>query len=558
MSTLQKINIKYFRSYTEDSDALFYLLKDAINILFKSFDYEAVFESIDAWGLQPTENCPNTSAYRVLESSFSGDIVIVDASIEGEKDNTDFCKNYECLTPAAMNLDNILILSRTQIPLNFLPTRTNVSKLGNDIDIVNPKNDSHGGFRKYYSNKQIVSWATSELTQMYRNEHVGNDGITYNRIFRDPDFSISIADYTNNISNLIQIQEYVFNENSKALSNEKTTKTTSKKCFISYRGCYCTKPYIALDGKGYTIDSVKEAILQESSNAEVVYFKEGALSNEFMPEVRRWGFVSYIDRVIRGCDEFWIFDTKYRKTGSEESCGYWDSWWCLGEILTIMRMSYSLQLKPNFKVVLFDPDKDSDKKYHEIDISHWHKITKEENEELARYYANSDFLEAGYESSGNMRQMRRLPEFILKLLFRRLKKTVYSALGDDYRFETFKKSIYSHVYDESFFSNRIYTVDSEAPKGCDISILSNKNFIWNFLNINGWYSNPNNTSGHTAEPYPGAKVISKNEFNDNLMSKYNIVKDNDDEFYIWWTPRMGRRTGPNNCVVELVELYKTL
>ena len=560
MNTYQQLSINYFCSNSPLSEDLFSLIQSSIEPIFMELGYAVTIHKHDSWGLLPENGNLETSAYKVLKSAFNGEIVLIDASVEGNDNDVEFGNNYECLTPAAMNLDNIIILSRTQLPLNFLPTRSNVSKLGDDTDIVNPDNDTHRGFRKTYSNSQIVCWLMSELKRMHNNTHTGKDYVKYNRLHRDPTYTIDIDKYANSISELIRLQECVFNENEKALKLEKSTHSCSKKCFISYRGRYCSSPYTSVNGKKYTIENVKQAILSQSKTAEVVYFKEGALSNEFMPEVRRWGFVSYIDRVIRECDEFWIFDTKYKEGVESEECGYWDSWWCLGEILTIMRMKYNQQLKPGFRVIVYDPDKEGNDQIRDVDIEKWHRITKEENEELARYYANSDFLEAGYESAANMRRMRGLPNFFQKFIFRRLKKNVFSTFisdgHDDYEFNTFKKSIYSHVYDESFFSGRIYSLYSESPKGLDMNILSDKDFIWKFLNINGWYSNPNNTSGHIVDPYPGAKVVAEDDFSEELLKELHVVKDEQDEFYIWWTPRTGRRTGPNGCVIEKVSLYK--
>ena len=31
-----------------------------------------------------------------------------------------------------------------------------------------------------------------------------------------------------------------------------------------------------------------------------------------------------------------------------------------------------------------------------------------------------------------------------------------------------------------------------------------------------------------------------------------------DKFYIWWTPRNGKRTGPNNVIIETVPVYSSL
>ena len=112
-------------------------------------------------------------------------------------------------------------------------------------------------------------------------------------------------------------------------------------------------------------------------------------------------------------------------------------------------------------------------------------------------YANSDFLEAGYESVKKMRQMRKWPRFLRKLKFSVMKKLVYSqyanAIGDDnfmdeYTFEDFENSIFSHVYDKSFMENRILSCGRCIKTGASEAVVCDEKFIWKFLNINGEYT----------------------------------------------------------------------
>lgn len=557
---MNKVNVLFFKSYNTDSQILSSMVEDTIKKVFSDFGYDYTYEVRESWGLIPSNDNPESSAYSLLKAAFDNYLIIVDGSLDrtiGQPLNFNFGKNYECITPAVMNLDNVIVLSRTHIPLNFLPTRSNVCPLGKDEDAVNPDNKKYHGFTKRYNNEQIIGWLEKELTNMYNNKVLGDDGVEYNRLYRDPQYKLDIS-----ISplELIKIQENVFKENTIALKRERKHLKKSKRCFISYRGTYCNKSYKSISGREYTVEDVKNAILKESPDAEVIFFKEGALSNEFMPEVRRWGFVSYIDRVIRECDEFWIFDTKHNSYGSKNTLGYWDSWWCLAEILTIMRMKANLQLKPDFRIVIFDPDEKNSHKIYTIDTTKWHKITQEENQELARYYANSDFLEAGYESANNMRKLRKWPTFMQRFRFFLLKKLFFPMVmqdeADEFKFETFKKSIYSHVYDKSFYSGRIYTSPNKTTKGMDMNVLYDKDFVWKFLNINGWYSDPKNSSGHVVEKFPGSDFITEDEFTEDKRREIGVVKDESDEFYIWWVPRKGKKTGPNGCVIEIVELYK--
>lgn len=52
-------------------------------------------------------------------------------------------------------------------------------------------------------------------------------------------------------------------------------------------------------------------------------------------------------------------------------------------------MKYAGQLKTNFKVMIFNPDKDNP--IEELPLDQIPSMTDEQNRELARYFANGDF-----------------------------------------------------------------------------------------------------------------------------------------------------------------------
>ena len=566
---MNEIIIRYFYCETKEGEILSSMVSKCLKDLEGDLANTFTIYSQPAKGLSRTSE---SSAYQLLKAAFNNEIVIVDGSLE-QNEYTDenihnFGSNYECLTPAVMSMDNILILSRTQIPLNFTPMRTNVKKLGVMEDKFNPANSGKRGYQLEYTNQQIVDWLKVEITNM------ANSG----RLKRNPELKLDIANISNT-EELLSKQNEILGENIDFMKF--FNASSKKKCFISYRGCYYgRKKY---NGK-YDIEEVKKEIENyHNGNAEITVLAEGCLSNELMPEVRRWAFVCYIDRIIRECDEFWIFETKHQeKDGEIKEVGYWDSWWCLGEILTLLRLKNDILQSGKIKVMIFDPDADEFSKIREADISQWHTITPEENKELARYYANSDFLEAGYESVKKMRQMRKWPRFLRKLKFSIMKRLVYSqyanAVGDDnfmdeYTFEDFENSIFSHVYDKSFMENRILSCGRCIKTGASEAVVCDEKFIWKFLNINGKYTGKSMDMGAQV----GSIIITPKEFNyivkdekrlnNNLVKAGGAVKCNKnhlsvihsttDCFYVWWTPRMGKRTGPNNSIIEIVPIYSS-
>lgn len=566
---MNEIIIRYFYCETKEGEILSSMVSKCLKDLEGDLVNTFTIYSQPAKGLS---NTYESSAYQLLKAAFNNEIVIVDGSLEQneypDENIHNFGSNYECLTPAVMSMDNILILSRTQIPLNFTPMRTNVKKLGVMGDKFNPANSGKRGYQLEYTNQQIIDWLKVEITNM------ANSG----RLKRNPELKLDVANISNT-EELLSKQNEILGENIDFMKC--FNASSKKKCFISYRGCYYNRK--KYNGK-YDIEEVKKEIENyHNGNAEITVLAEGCLSNELMPEVRRWAFVCYIDRIIRECDEFWIFETKHKeKNGEIKEVGYWDSWWCLGEILTLLRLKNDILQSGKIKVMIFDPDAEESNKIREADISQWHTITPEENKELARYYANSDFLEAGYESVKKMRQMRQWPRFLRKLKFSVMKKLVYSqyanAIGDDnfmdeYVFEDFESSIFSHVYDKSFMENRILSCGRCIMTGASEAVVCDEKFIWKFLNINGEYTG----KSMDMESQVGSIIITPKEFNyivrDEKRLKNNLVKAGGavrcnknhlsvihrtkDCFYIWWTPRMGKRTGPNNSVIEIVPVYSS-
>ena len=185
---MNEIIIRYFYCETEEGEILSSMVSKCLKDLEGDLANTFTILSQPAKGLSRTSE---SSAYQLLKAAFNNEIVIVDGSLE-QNEYTDenihnFCSNCECLTPAVMSMDNILILSRTQIPLNFTPMRTNVKKLGAMEDNFNPANSGKRGYQLEYTNQQIVDWLKVEITNM------ANSG----RLKRNPELKLDIANFSN-------------------------------------------------------------------------------------------------------------------------------------------------------------------------------------------------------------------------------------------------------------------------------------------------------------------------------------------------------------------------
>lgn len=564
MAMEQSLKINYFKSYSSQGEELLKLLETKLVVFLKEdFGFDVVFETYDSEGISLRNY---NSSLKVLTAAFNGEIVIIDASIEEFKDRK-FGVNYDCITPAVSSLDNVILVSRTQLPLNFIACRSNVAPLGELDELC--KDNYKGGYSKFYTNEQILSWLKSELTSMHDNS----------RLIRSND---SIIDMSLSPTEMMEREMQVMKENTAALALEKAKKDKNgfpkKKSFISYRTKYC--PRDNHDGKyrgKYSIVDVASKIEEYHKNNGCLdewdkpfYYPHGVLSNEFMPEIRRWGFVSLPDRKIRECKEFWIFNTNYSpadENGNGGEVGYWDSWWCLGEFLTIVRMKSNEQLPEDFKIMLFNPDDKNP--IQELPHDKIPYLTAEQNRELARYFANGDFLESGLETMEGMRKRRWCPKFARRILYNLLERYVWPQIGkngefDGMTFEHFEESVHSHVYDKSFMEDRILVCPSCMAQGKTINaVLSNDNFVWEFLNINNYYSDH---KLHGVRHNSDVVIMHEKNLKRYLQKDgsyfvacnngHNItIKKSDDVFYLYWTPRRGKYTGPNKCVIETVDLY---
>ena len=84
----------------------------------------------------------------------NADLVIFDASIEDDGGAIKLGENYACAPHAPYMNDNVLVVSRTVLPLNFIPHTTNVLPYGEDYIYV--EKSLH--FIRSYDNKDIVTW----------------------------------------------------------------------------------------------------------------------------------------------------------------------------------------------------------------------------------------------------------------------------------------------------------------------------------------------------------------------------------------------------------------
>ena len=278
-------------SQTEESGRLSELVREKLPKTLNSLGFDMSMNVIY-----------NGQQYDMIKSIMENDVVIFDASLESEG-NLSLGENYAVATANIISNDNILVVSRTVLPINFIPCRTNVPVIGMGEILEN------GRLKQNYTNLDILSWLSDELCRMKDQK----------RLPRPKELMMHVPPFEELGSDYLEKGSEVVEENLEFLS----TLRNHKYSFISYRSHYYDHQYNGWDVK--RLDAYIQG-LHPGEKWDILYYPGGILSQEFMPEIRRWGFFGFVDRKIQSCSEFWIFDSPH-----DGGFGYWDFWWAYGE-----------------------------------------------------------------------------------------------------------------------------------------------------------------------------------------------------------------------------------
>lgn len=126
--------------------------KDSI----KQQEYNAVFE---VYIRSIHSEAPK---YEFHRSVLYSDIVIFDGSIEDE--GIELGENYACIPYAPYLMDNVIVVSITKIPINFIPNafQTNITSIGEESEEERKINST-----KHYPNEEIIEWLNGFSTRMF-------------------------------------------------------------------------------------------------------------------------------------------------------------------------------------------------------------------------------------------------------------------------------------------------------------------------------------------------------------------------------------------------------
>lgn len=495
----------------------------------------------------------NGNQYDMMKAVLESDVVIFDASIE--RDNVSgYDSNFEAATANPISDDRILVVSRTKLPINFVPMRSNIPILGEEEKIeVNGVVQS-----KYsYTNEEIIEWVKKELTEM----------IAEGRIPKKTEMKLEVPpfDQLSTVGN--KLTSYIEKNSQDSLDYMKEKNRGKRGAFISYRTRYFNEKL-----GGANVMDLSQIIKEKHNNPDypVLVYADGDISHEFLTEQRSWEIVSFVDRRIREVEEMWIFNSYARENVNPLNVSnYLDSWWTQGEILALMYIKAGSPQDLPKKIFLFDP---YSRQIEEKGADFIPDLSDELHQEIARYYSNSDALSSGIEGMENMRTLRNVNGILRRLAFSQMKRmqrkmfATDSETGKVFKEITYKsyiRSINSHVYDLSFTENRVVSCPKCRHNGVTIDDLKRENFIKNFIKIQsdnheemitindrGFYSITEDELDEIVES--GKWVCPK------CKTVFSVVYRENNNQYRWWPIRMGQRTGPNGVIIEKIPVYEIL
>lgn len=459
----------------------------------------------------------------MVKSGLGSDLVIFDASIE-----EGFHDNYKVANMLPMTLSHFLVISRTRLPINFIPFHEGGTPETSGVNFQSPF---------LLTNNEIIQWLLTIIPKL---------SPALPRPEKDK-FNLIDGQIANNRSTILALIKRLVLESS---DQKQVNMNKRGQAFISYLSKYSKfhRQPQAVEGKFVEdlIEYIK--LFHKDKDYPILYYPPGTLASEFMTEHRRWQIMSIVDRRIRAADEFWVFETE----------DYYDSWWTLSELMSIAYMRAS----NNHALIIYRCQvANGDFKVSVVDDSYIQTLDKKIAREIGRFMSNSDPLTGGYETVQKAMRMRNQPWLLRRLNHLFTKMVMDYVFSDFYEFEEMKNTqdndynplkkfadyddmLHSHVYSNSFWTDRYVACPNCTHRNSLKNKFNTKDFIYH--KIPGIYKINNEQTDF---------AIKKGEWVCQICGhKYYVIEDLRSQ-YRWWPMRMAKSTGPNGVFLEKIPVY---
>lgn len=414
--------------------------------------------------LTPVFNCIKrcASENEFFKAQLESDLVIFDGSLEAET-GLKLGDNYSPVGHAPYLLDNVLVVSRTVLPVNYIPSETNVPPVGEEARVET----TPGLFlpQKSYTNQAICQWIEKKLCQWIKAGRLPRT-TAYKRSVPPLEKLFDGSDDAAAVRWLVSEASDISQQTQKYRPNPYVHTA-----FISYRSYYQAHAC-----HGFTVKELEKYILDYHARHHpgetwrVLYYPGGSLAQDCMTEYRRWSLTTYVDTIFKNVPEVWIFDTHDPHAGPS----YWDSWFTQAEIISLIMLHQGL---PAYcpKIFLFDA---SAGRHREIPPEQLPSIEGENKNDWNLITANSEILYGDYSGLVGMQQLKEKAKTIPYLLRKLFYKALDAQLGYDV-----EKSFRSHSYDASFMTTRIISCSRCISTGHSLASFSDPAFIRRFIHI---------------------------------------------------------------------------
>lgn len=500
------------------------------------------------------ESYPATTATHVMivELLTKYDIIIFDGTIEDDAELNN--AKYDFLDPSILLRDNFFVVTRNTLPMNIVPPHSNLKQfdaLRRNMYQIDKNRFDDSFTDRTISNVAIADWIQKEIKSF----------IVVHKDYNKPETPLELLGNLKSDVGAVMAQHTHFKK---------------KQIFISSRGRYQAETYY-----GFNIDGVKEWIKNiyhdqdKDEWDEPFTYDSGALTSELMPEQRLWTVQSIISSKIQECDEFWIFETLQEQdnSGNIIHYSYWDSWWCVAEVMEVLQMHTRGLLNKGFKLHIFNPTLPG--KYEEIMLEDLPKLTAFEERELMRLKCEGDIERSNLHLRDDKRGFKDASWIMKRLRYKVLKiqwNQISQMCGEDISipFDQYVEDVNCRVYDDAFLTQRIY-MDSESVEiGRTREDVLKRGYCKHFLNLVGTYQDTPQYEGiyttTTEEIEYSLKhnlpLVMKRKDGAKILQKELQVEEYGNMFFFWiplrnpLIPTCVKRTGPGECTIQEISSYR--
>lgn len=479
-----------------------------------------------------------------LISLFRDDAVIVDGTVPNDIKMTSV---YPILTAQINMLDNILVLSETDLPINIRPLR-NPYYVNQDF-----KNDKR--------HKNIEDWLNNNIKEILNNINA----------------KVSLRIPVNSVNELLGYKTDMEQIQSQAAEwhVDQIKETGKKNVLISYRSKYYYNDYTGTESP--LVERIHPVNYEEDYKLHIFEPQSLCSGDEVLTPMRKWMLVGMLDDRIRLMDELWIYYTP----------DYFDSWWTISELVSVAYFNSTIGKNHPLVVRIYNPETNKLttidlKKDLNIDMSQEYKEKTTYIDRMARLMANTRPDIMAPEAREDIQRVKSIagllqnsPRLIRNFILKRIRKSVVSmtklAMPQDMKEEEREEilnrilKMYSapqiiidyandEVFADDFWYRMSYGIHNTDIHSGDI-VFSPDNIELGSINLYSFFEAPMkeliNYSEEEFLDLDKSQVVLKNSDGETVEGEISSVS----MLYLWHGTKVGVVGGQGYSGLEPIRVY---